>query len=390
MRGTLAMKTILLYTLRFNPGYDSFYRSLMREGRRRGWCFAFVEPQPGPDEPARMARLFARLKPAGLVSGYAKGGPLEPPPWLPSVWIDCDRAPRGAPLVRHDNASFGAAAADALLAGGGTDFAAFGLTRHDWSDARVRAFASRVRAAGGRCRTVRLEARNENQFDALDPIRDELARLPRPVSVFAVTDRLAQVSLMAAESIGRRCPRDIRIVGVDDDEVVCMGGPTSLSSVHPDWELGGRLVVEALETQMNGRRPRRTYVYGAAGVTRRASTRPAYRRPKDERVRLGLDFIDAEFDSPIGLADVVAAMGCSKRLAQLRFREETGKTISAAIMERRLARAEVLLRRMRPDFATLPAMCGFRTMAALRAAFKAVRGVSMTEWRRRERHEPLS
>lgn len=377
------MKTILLYTLRFNPGYHSFYRSLMREGRRRGWCFAFVEPQPGPDEPARMARLFARLKPAGLVSGYAKGGPLEPPPWLPSVWVDCDRAPRGAPLVRHDNASFGAAAADALLAGGGTDFAAFGLTRHDWSDARVRAFASRVRAAGGRCRTVRLEARNENQFDALNPIRDELARLPRPVSVFAVTDRLAQVALLAAESIGRRCPRDIRIVGVDDDEVVCMGGPTSLSSVHPDWALGGRLVVEALETQMNGRRPRRTYVYGAAGVTRRASTRPAYRRPKDERVERALSFIASEYASPVGVPDVVSAMGCSRRLAELRFREETGRSIARALEDARLDRAKVLLKRHDADIAGLPALCGFRTASALRAAFRRRSGMSMTEWRRK-------
>ena len=383
MRGTLAMKTILLYTLRFNPGYDSFYRSLMREGRRRGWCFAFVEPQPGPDEPARMARLFARLKPAGLVSGYAKGGPLEPPPWLPSVWVDCDRAPRGAPLVRHDNASFGAAAADSLLAGGGTDFAAFGLSRHDWSDARVRAFASRVRAAGGRCRTILLEARNENQFDALEPLRAALARLPRPVSVFAVTDRLAQVALMAAGSIGRRCPRDIRIVGVDDDELVCTGGPTAVSSVRPDWALGGRLVVEALETQMLGGRAKRVYVYGAAGVTRRASMRPAYRRPKDERVERALAFVATEYASPVGVPDVVAAMGCSRRLAELRFREETGRSIARALEDARLDRAKVLLKRHDADIAGLPALCGFRTSSALRAAFRRRTGLSMTEWRRK-------
>ncbi len=53
-----------------------------------------------------------------------------------------------------------------------------------------------------------------------------LRKLPRPVSVFAVTDRLAEVALMAAESLGWRCPRDIRIVGVDDDEVLCASAPT--------------------------------------------------------------------------------------------------------------------------------------------------------------------
>lgn len=377
------MKTIVIYALRGSSGYDAFFRSLMREGRRRGWNFAFVEPLPGPDEPARMARIFARLRPAGFVSGYAKGGPLEPPPGLPSVWVDCDRAPRGAPLVRHDNASFGAAAADALLAGGGREFAAFGLTRHDWSDARVRAFASRVRAAGGRCRTIRLEARNENQFDALEPLRDALSRLPRPASVFAVTDRLAQVALMAAESIGRRCPRDIRIVGVDDDELVCTGGPTAVSSVRPDWALGGRLAAEALETQIRGGRAKRVYVYGAAGVTRRASTRPAYRRPKDERVERALAFIAAEYASPVGVPDVVSSMGCSRRLAELRFREETGRTIAEALENARLDRVRVLLRRDDADFAGLPALCGFRTASALRAAFRRRTGLSMTEWRRK-------
>lgn len=377
------MKTVVIYTQRSNPGYDGFFLFLMREGRRRGWNFAFVEPLPGPDEPARMERIFARLRPAGFVGGYIKGAPLETPPGLPSVWVDCDRDPRGATHVRHDNASFGAAAADALLAGGGTEFAAFGLSRHDWSDARVRAFAARVRAAGGRCRTIRLEARNENQFDALEPLRAALARLPCPVSVFAVTDRLAQVALMAAESTGRRCPRDVRIVGVDDDELVCMAGPTAISSVRPDWALGGRLVAEALEVQMRGGRAKRLYLYGAAGVTRRASTRPAYRRPKDERVERALSFIAAEYASPVGVGDVVSAMGCSRRLAELRFREETGRSIARALEDARLDRVRVLLRRDDADLAGLPALCGFRTASALRSAFRRRTGMSMTEWRRK-------
>lgn len=377
------MKTILVYSPKPSAGYSGLYLSMMREGRRRGWCFAFVEPQAGPDEPARMARLFAILKPAGFVGGFIKGEPLETPPGLPSVWIDCGWNPRGAPLVRHDNASFGAAAADVLL-NGAKDFAVVGMKGHVWSATRARAFAARARGAGGRCWTIRLvDVRVENQFAAIEPLRAALRRLPRPLSVFAVTDRLAQATLMAASSLGLRCPRDIRIVGVDDDEIVCMGGPTPISSVHPDWALGGRLVVEALETQMNGRRPRQTYVYGAGGVTRRASTRPAYRRPKDERVERALAFVAAEYASPITVRDVVSAMGCSRRLADLRFREETGRSIAEALEDARLDRAKVLLRRHDADIAGLPALCGFRTASALRAAFRRRTGLSMTEWRRR-------
>lgn len=387
------MKTIVVYTQRINGSYDGLFLSLEREGRRRGWRFVWLSAGDGApgEEQARLDRLFALVRPVGFIGGYVKGSPVQVPPGIPQVWLDSGIAPRGAALVRHDNARFGEVAARALLGGGTDAYAAFGLARHRWSAARVRAFAARIRSEGARCRAFRLPHGVLNSpYSAFESIREDLRKLPRPVSVFAVTDRLADVVLMAATSLGWRCPEDFRLVGVDDDEVVCLSSPIPISSVRPDWAEGGRLVAEVLELQMRGGRARREYVYGVAGVTRRATTRESYRRPVDERVRLGLDFIDAEFDSPIGLADVVAAMGCSKRLAQLRFREETGKTISAAILERRLARAEVLLRRMHPDFSTLPAMCGFRTMAALRAAFKAFRGVSMTEWHRRERHEPLS
>ncbi|MBP5543658.1 MAG: substrate-binding domain-containing protein [Kiritimatiellae bacterium] len=374
------MKTILIYTYPPSARYNELFRSLVLEGRRRNWNCVFVEPHPDSDETTRMARLFALLKPAAFVSGFIKGAPIAIPDGIPSVWIDCDWAPHGAPFLRHDNAAFGVAAAKALL-GSGTDFAAIGLHRHDWSSARIGAFARTIRAAGGHCRLIRLAARVDNQFDALEPLRETLKKLPRPVSVFAVTDQLAQVTMMAAASLGWKCPGDIRLVGVDDDEVICMGAPVALSSVRPDWAYGGRLAAEVLEMQMRGEKPKRTYVYGAAGVTRRASTREPYHRPKDARVERALAFIAAEYASPIAVPDVVAVMDCSRRLAELRFREETGLGIQETLEKARMDRALVLLRRRDADIAAIPSMCGFRTAGALRAAFRRHTGMSMTEWR---------
>ena len=377
------MKTILVYSHQSASGYKELALSMIREGRRRGWRFAWVTPRDEVDEPARVRRMFDFLKPIGFVGGAIRRVATVVPKGIARVWIDCGIVPPGDPHVLHDNASFGEAAADAL-ADGGPDFAAFGFEYHSWSLTRMRAFARRIRASGGQCRTFSFPRESlDNAYLAFEPMLAALRKLPRPVSVFAVTDRLAEVALMAAGALGWRCPQDIRIVGVDDDEVLCMSAPTALSSVHPDWAEGGRLVVEALEAQMRGEPVRREYVYGAAGVTRRASTRMGYRRPKDERVERALDFIASEYASPsVGVPDVVAAMGCSRRLAELRFREETGRSIAEALTDARLDRAMVLLRRRNADIAALPGLCGFRTASALRVAFRRRMGMSMTAWRK--------
>ena len=380
------MKTILVYTQKVNASYNELLLSLMREGRRRGWSFAVVDPVFGVDEAAHMAALFEILKPAGFVGGYVDAGgiPIVPPPHLPSVWFDTSDAPKGACVVRHDNASFGVAAAEALFQGA-RSYAVFGLKPHKWSEIRERAFAAYLRDKGCECHRVRLNARSDGQYMAIDEVRDALNKikhLERPVSIFAVTDRLSNIILMTAESLGIKCPHDIRVVGVDDNEIDCMGSPVTLSSVHPDWAEGGRLVAEALDLQMRGEKTEREYLYGAAGVTRRASTRDVYRRPRDEHVERGLAFIAAEFATPIGVSDVVAAMGCSCGHGELRFREETGKSILETIADMRWERLNVLLRRRDANIAELPRMCGFRTASALRQFFRRRAGMSMTDWRR--------
>ena len=374
------MKQVLVYSRRFNASYNKLFLALMREGRNRGWCFSIVEPTERKDEAERVAEIFSLLKPAGFIGGYVGDAPVEIPAGLPSVWIDTSHAPKGACVVRHDNASFGRAAAHALE-DGGTNFAVFGLTQHTWSGARERAFAGVIREKGHHCRTIRLDAYVESQFSSLGEVRKALEVLPRPVSIFAVTDRLANIVLVAAESLGLSCPGDIRVVGVDDDEIVCMGAPVTLSSVHPDWAQGGLLAAEALTAQMRGERVKGLYTYGASGVTRRASTRDPYHRPKDARVDRALAFMASEFASPITIGDVVRTMGCSRGHALLRFREETGKTILETLEDMRWERLRVLLSRKEADISALPAQCGFRTASALRQFFRRRTGMSMTQWR---------
>lgn len=376
------MKTVLVYTRHPGTNYNQLFLSLLKEGRKRGWTFAFVEPATNPDDLSSLAEAFELLKPIGFVGNFVgKIGTLPQVRGVPAVWVDCPRPFRDSVMVRHDNSSFGRIAARALVSDGFHEYAVFGFKNSRWSGSRERAFVSSIREAGGRCRVVKIDSPPSGQYSAIGRVRAALERLPRPVSVFAVTDHLAGIVLMAAEALGLRCPRDIRLVGCDDMERICMSFATPISSVRPDWEEGGRLVAEALEIQMRGGPPKREYLYGASGVVCRATTREPYRRPVDARVEKALSFIAAEYASPVTVADVVRVMGGSDGHCRERFREETGKTILEALDEMRWQRVVTLLSRARPDFPSLHLACGFRTASGLRQFFRRRAGVSMTQWR---------
>lgn len=372
------MKTILICNSFRNACYQQLFLSLMREGRKKRWRFAWMALPSEEDWRAEIPqRIISELKPRGVIAMHTERFASILPKDLPVVWIDCPVASvRTGVHVRHDNASFGEMAAKTLLKGDGR-MAVFGVDGNIWSKERERAFVLTVRACGRDCCRRSFDVSKVNPYVALEPIRTTLQNLSRPLQVFSVTDWLADVVLMAAEQLGWKCPRDIRIVGVDNNELVCMRSATSLSSVMPDWRQGGKLAAEALDALMHGEKAARTCLYGALGVVRRASTMLPFKKHVDDRVERGLAFIHSEFTSPIGAGDVVREMGCSRRLAEIRFREATGKSIGETIADARYAHVCMLLARRGTDISRLPDMCGFKTAAALRRFFRQRAGKSL-------------
>ena len=120
--------------------------------------------------------------------------------------------------------------------------------------------------------------------------------------------------------------------------------------------------------------------FGVSRIVRRASTRLLPRL--DARVTQALDIIASDFADPELTADtLVARIGCSRRLLDLRFREITGRSIRESIREARLDKAKRLLRDPTRDIQDIPALCGCASATTFMRFFKAETGRTMTEFR---------
>ena len=82
---------------------------------------------------------------------------------------------------------------------------------------------------------------------------------------------------------------------------------------------------------------------------------------------------------------VIDGMGCSRRLAEMRFREVTGHSILDEIVDVRLTHARMLLRDPRKTVEMVAASCGYNSVVALRKAFLSHVGETLSAWRARQR-----
>ncbi|MGI5869419.1 MAG: helix-turn-helix domain-containing protein [Kiritimatiellia bacterium] len=75
----------------------------------------------------------------------------------------------------------------------------------------------------------------------------------------------------------------------------------------------------------------------------------------------------------------------SRSLFELRFREAMGRSILAEIQHVRLERVEMLLTRTDMPIGAIASFCGYQSDIALRKFFRSRTGMSMREWRKRNK-----
>lgn len=121
--------------------------------------------------------------------------------------------------------------------------------------------------------------------------------------------------------------------------------------------------------------------FGELGIVRRTSSCPGITRV-DPRVADASLYIREHACEGVGVVDVVRRMGCSRRLAELRYLETTGRSIFAEIREAQFAKVLVLLAKRDVQVGAIADMCGWKSSMALRSYFEKRMNMTMREWRR--------
>lgn len=211
---------------------------------------------------------------------------------------------------------------------------------------------------------------------------DWLKNLPRPLGLFTSNDERGMLLLNACRQAGLVVPRDVAVLGVDNDEVVCQLASPELSSVVADAAGIGfqaARLLDRLMTQRSGETG--VQLVGPQGVVARQSTDLAAARDKD--VAAAVEFIQENAAGALSIETVVEQVGISRSLLQQKFRAQLGRTIHDVIVDERVARIKHLLETSDLTLTAVARRTGFVHVEYLSTVFKRQTGISPGEYRRR-------
>lgn len=245
----------------------------------------------------------------------------------------------------------------------------------DWSAIRAHDFLKQL----ARRRKPHCEMPHPSRDDG-KRLSKKLAELPKPVAVFCANDRCASDVLNVCKAAALSVPEQVAILGVDNDTFLCDCCEPSLSSVAPNYEQEGYTAARELNRLIHaqGQLTRHLKAIPSEGVVSRSSTRPVFTTEKI--VQIGVNFIRNNYGKKITVLSVARAMGVSRRLAELRFRECMGTSIGATIAATRIKHVQQFLKTSRLSMAEIAKGCGFANANYLSVAFKRLTGSTPRAW----------
>lgn len=387
---------VLVFHTSVRSSWRDTLSGIYRYTRPNRWKVQVIEHEPNRKA---IRDLLDFWQPDGVIveGGMDEKGVFRPDVFgkIPVVFLICDpkNLKKNSLLLNHDSASLGRIAAKEFLSIGLSSFAFVGFTKLFWSDERGRGYTEALAYNGYKPQIFTrrfFESGNQSsEKGGRDRFAAWLKELPKPCGLFAANDLLGEEALNVCRFAGVAVPEEISVLGVDNDEFACENTVPTLSSIRPNFEEAGYLSASFLSERLAGGRLVGTDVqrfFPANGVVHRQSTR---RLPRaNAAVSRALEIIRVKACSGLRPKDVFAELDCSRRLAELRFRELTGHSVQDEIAAVRLSRVKELLAREGVPIESIATRCGWKSTAQLRVFFRVVEGSSLREWRAKRLKTP--
>ena len=378
------METVLYFQSPSKTSAPDKIAGVRRYAAIANWHIQVLEDFPSPKS---VQALYEFWNPIGVIIECGGGyHDINPDIFnrIPTVYLDRNplTLPANVSCISHDSVATGRLAAKELLVTGHPHFAYVPYPQpRFWSDDRERGFKEALKLNGKTCAVFNGKGSLQNISWQMS-LRKWLNAIPKPCAIFAANDNVAAEILTAAAQSGFDVPHDIAVCGVDNFTPVCEHSAPTLTSIQPDFLLAGELAARTLDDIIrrgNSNFTPARLTFGPADIIRRTSTRTSTRY--DPEVTAAMELIRRHACEGISSADALAAFKCSRRMAEMRFRKITGRSILEEIQSVRLEKAKSLLTDSKLDMTAIANFCGFSAAKAFWKFFRQKTGVSPSQWR---------
>lgn len=276
------------------------------------------------------------------------------------------------PRVRPDYRKIGVMAAEHLLERGFRRFGFYGVSDVWYSGEYERGYSETVAARGCECRILRVPGtlgRPARWNVGQEELEQWLERMEPPVGVMAAHDPRATMVTRACERLGLRVPDDVAVIGANNDTVACESSRPPLTSVERNDEKIGWRAAECLHDLIRGNAPAEGDLVVPPGVVRERASTESFAIDHPD-LREAVRVAQAKFRQPIGVDELVAASGRSRRWLETSFANQINVSPSTFLARLRVREAVRLLEEENVvSLGEISARCGFTGTRQLNAHF---------------------
>lgn len=263
------------------------------------------------------------------------------------------------------------------------NFAFYGNKDFFWSKQRAEGFRSEVEKYGGNYYYFESEVLHGTEWSGSHIDLDNwLLSLPKPVGLLACDDNFAlQVSEMCKIN-NIDIPKELSLIGVDNDELICNLSHPSISSIITNDEQGGYDTGKMLHNLIvTNRNVPFNINIESIRIEHRKSTEKY--NISDENILKAVDYIEKNITANLTVDKLLAVVPLSRRSLEIKFRDAMGVPLYQFILDKKMDYVSDLLLKTDKDLLDIAIEAGFNDVRNVYRLFKKTKGYTPMEFRKK-------
>lgn len=285
------------------------------------------------------------------------------------------------PNITGNHIKAGQIGAEHFIQKGFRNYAFLGVKNAVWSNGRCEGFKRTLDNAG---LIHNFYEYHKDVREGLWYYEEELVKwlleLPKPIALMACDDNQAQHISGICKLHQIKIPDEVSLLGVDNDQMICLLSDPPISSINQNAVKGGYQVANLIDKLIKDPHYRWTdVVVEPTYITARASSN--IYSTSNPYISIVLQYIHKEINSKLTVDSLVKLVPLSRRSLEQMFREVTGDSIYSYILKLRIEKFASELIETDNPIVNIALDLGYIDYKNISRQFKTLKGCTPSEYR---------